>query len=359
MNRTKTIKFILIPALIFILVASTVILGLISNGFTDWDKFKTAHISQPPIIDGSGVTDGNGNEITGEGTHPMPSKMMFSAPSMMSSASNGVTLSATIKPISASNKAVDWTVAWVNASASFASGKTVTDYLTITPISDGATTANISCSLAFGEKIKITVTSRDNPDAKAECTVDYAQRLKSVSVNVTYKNRPQANFSVKTNTQSLDLQPILHPQAWYGVYMSSYCENEFIYSYDNAYTVSNSVVSNKIEVKASTELVNALKTQGLSGECTDWLAFNKLAYGDLIFGLGGPSLNNASFLNTTNYNKLLTAFGATASSDFQVRITTAMTYGESVVTTYTCHYSHASAGLAVESVELGDSTLIV
>ena len=49
--------------------------------------------------------------------------------------------------------------------------------MTVTPTSDGALTANVNCLKAFGEQIKVTVTSRVNPEAKAECTLDYARRI--------------------------------------------------------------------------------------------------------------------------------------------------------------------------------------
>ena len=45
------------------------------------------------------------------------------------------------------------------------------------PRATGALIATVNCLKAFGEQIKITVTSRANPLAKAECTLDYARRI--------------------------------------------------------------------------------------------------------------------------------------------------------------------------------------
>lgn len=64
-------------------------------------------------------------------------------------------------------------------SSAWATGKTVTDYVTVTPTSDGALTANVECLQDFGEQIIVTVTSRDNAEATASCTVDYAKRIES------------------------------------------------------------------------------------------------------------------------------------------------------------------------------------
>ena len=89
-------------------------------------------------------------------------------------------LTATITPDNATNKAVDWAVAFIDASSGWASGKTVTDYVTVTPTSDGALTANVECLKDFGAQVRVTVTSRDNTSVKATATVDYTQKLQSV-----------------------------------------------------------------------------------------------------------------------------------------------------------------------------------
>ena len=83
------------------------------------------------------------------------------------------TLTATITPATASNKLVDWDIEWADGYTL----ETVTAYVTVTPTSDGALTANVACLGDFGEQIIIKVTSRQNPDASATCTVDYAPRV--------------------------------------------------------------------------------------------------------------------------------------------------------------------------------------
>ena len=92
-------------------------------------------------------------------------------------AESAYTLTATITPSDAENQEVDWSVEFVEPSSSWASGKSITDYVTVTPTSDGALTATVANLGEFGEQIKVTVTSRDNPEAKAECTVDYVQKI--------------------------------------------------------------------------------------------------------------------------------------------------------------------------------------
>lgn len=92
-------------------------------------------------------------------------------------AETAYTLTATITPADAANKAVDWTIAFKNASSTWATGKTVTDYVTVMPTSEGSLTARVECKAAFGTQIVVTVTSRENRSASATCTADYQQRL--------------------------------------------------------------------------------------------------------------------------------------------------------------------------------------
>ena len=93
-------------------------------------------------------------------------------------AETAYTLTATITPSDASNKAVSWSAAWKNSSSSWANGKSVSDYVSI---SSNGLTATVECLQAFGEQIIITVKSTSNSNASATCTVDYSQKLTSMA----------------------------------------------------------------------------------------------------------------------------------------------------------------------------------
>lgn len=139
---------------------------------------KAKQTEQAAVNEQATVIDGEGNAMVSGKTYAMSQRMVFAATAAEAAAvSDGITLTATVSPKTADNKAVDWAVSFVNPSSSWASGKTVTDYVTVTPTSDGALNATVNCLKAFGEQIKVTVTSRVNPEAKAECTLDYARRI--------------------------------------------------------------------------------------------------------------------------------------------------------------------------------------
>ena len=172
---TEIKKRILSNVMCLILGAGIGVGGYALKGRITEPELPRIELEAPPVLGGA---------LLGESTE-QGVKLMSQELTREEYAANGVTplaesaymLTATIEPENASNKAVDWSVEFVDPSSSWASGKSVTDYVTVTPTSDGALTATVANLGEFGEQIKVTVTSRDNPEAKAECTVDYVQKI--------------------------------------------------------------------------------------------------------------------------------------------------------------------------------------
>lgn len=105
-------------------------------------------------------------------------------------AGNSQTLTATITPADAVNKELDWSIAWKNSSSAWATGKSISDYLVLTPTSDGALTATVTCKKDFGEQAIITCKVRTDDTLTATCTVDYKKRVLGMdfSVKITFSN---------------------------------------------------------------------------------------------------------------------------------------------------------------------------
>lgn len=157
------------------------------------------------------VTDENGNDISGEKYYAMPAKMSFTSATYAdesgNEASNAVTANiiATITPNNAANKKVDWSAAFKNPESEWASGKTLSEYIGITPAADGSLMASVTCYQAFGEQVILTVTSRENAEATASCTIDYKQQLVSYELSVTQEGKtPSVNNAKKTGTLYAD-----------------------------------------------------------------------------------------------------------------------------------------------------------
>lgn len=123
----------------------------------------------------------DGLVLTTNNSNTSKIRLMSARAASLNESDNTFTLTAVISPSNALNKDVDWTVSWADAESVWANGKTATDYVTATPTSDGALTATITCIKAFGAKIRITVTSRENSMYSAECICDYQRKITGFS----------------------------------------------------------------------------------------------------------------------------------------------------------------------------------
>lgn len=86
-------------------------------------------------------------------------------------------LYATVTPTYAVDAVLDWTIGFVDPESEWAAGKTVTDYVTVTPTSDGGLGATVTCYGAFSEQIYVKASVRTNAEIYAVCTVDYLKRI--------------------------------------------------------------------------------------------------------------------------------------------------------------------------------------
>ncbi len=93
--------------------------------------------------------------------------MSYGVSTVSADASVSKTLVATVLPATAENKLVDWSVSWAEENSA-----PVTDYVTVTPASNGSTTATVTCKKAFTGNIVVTVTTRES-GYTADCIVTF------------------------------------------------------------------------------------------------------------------------------------------------------------------------------------------
>ena len=195
-KRSDTVKWVL-TLFAFILVG--VMLAGIILGWFDKKEEPPAGEEQQQTEDGGMVV----GEAEGSSIRVMSAKVSpanYEEYGISPMAESAQRLTATIMPANATNQEVDWAVVWVNPSSSWANGKTVTDYVTVTPTSDGALTANVECLQAFGEQVKVTCTSRQNPEASASSKVDYIKRIISGTMNYLGDKTGSVNFTSEGST---------------------------------------------------------------------------------------------------------------------------------------------------------------
>ena len=180
-----------IKTIVVLLLISVVAgLGWMTFGFREWDPEvwtgEFDKIGQSEKSEEQPVVDGDGNELDSDGVNPLPTSMTFSSALNLAGEATSVTVTAIIRPLEAINKQVDWSVEWKNASSAWATGKNVTDYVTVTPKSDGAATATIACKQSFSEQIILTCSSRYAPDTKDTATIDYMKKVTGFVIEAEY-----------------------------------------------------------------------------------------------------------------------------------------------------------------------------
>lgn len=169
-KRSDTVKWVL-TLISFILVG--VMLAGIILGWFEKDDAEEEQAGAPAYSFIVGNSEGNRMTLT----------------SVRNNAVTGesVTITATVEPDNeAENTGVDWTAAWKNAESVWASGKSVSDYVTLTPggedyaASKSVTLENLQ---PFAEQIVVKATARDDPGITATCTADYAQKPVNFSLS--------------------------------------------------------------------------------------------------------------------------------------------------------------------------------
>lgn len=188
-KRSDTIKWVL-TLLAFILVG-VMLAGIICGWFDKKDEpAEEEQTEQEGGMEITGGTSANGISLMSASIVAAD----YEAYGVSALAESAQIVTASITPSDALNKEVDWSVAWKNPSSAWAKGKDVTDYVTITPTSDGALTATVECIEAFGEQVLVTATSRDNPSAKGSCTADYMQRYLGTETSLSFNNAQYAQL---------------------------------------------------------------------------------------------------------------------------------------------------------------------
>lgn len=173
-KKSDTVKWIL--TLIAFILVGVMLIGIILGWF---DRKADKQESDVQAQASGGLT-----------VSPMSGKTMKLSATALSSEGAAVesetsyTLSATIIPDIATNQNVDWDIAYVNPDSAWAAENSIADFVTVTPVSDGAKTATVQCMAPFGEQMLITAKSRENQNIAATCTVDYVQKVQSVTLAI-------------------------------------------------------------------------------------------------------------------------------------------------------------------------------
>lgn len=309
-KKSKVLNGILGGILALVIAGGVAAVGVFSNGFKDWNKFKKDDTKQEQPMSPS--EDSGGSDITAEasnGIRLMSMKlapMQYAAYGVAANAESAYTVTATVYPEDAANKLLDWTVSFKNASSTWASGKKVTDYVTVTPSSDGALTAVVQNIAAFGEQVVVKVTSRDNTSAYATLNVEYLQR--TTGYTLTLDGKTYATTGTKANAVKPTFAASQSAAAKVTVNKSS------------VYTRANTDKAEYFTIKPTAAFKTAITNAGLSATALKEYSGNASA---TLSGWFDSTWGTALYANNTQRNKLISAIKGFSGNAYEIVIYTA------------------------------------
>ena len=309
-KKSKVLNGILGGILALVIAGGVAAVGVFSNGFKDWNKFKKDDTKQEQPMSPS--EDSGGSDITAEasnGIRLMSMKlapMQYAAYGVAANAESAYTVTATVYPEDAANKLLDWTVSFKNASSTWASGKKVTDYVTVTPSSDGAMTAVVQNIAAFGEQVVVKVTSRDNTAAYATLNVEYLQR--TTGYTLTLDGKTYATTGTKANAAKPTFAASQSAAAKVTVNKSS------------VYTRANTDKAEYFTIKPTAAFKTAITNAGLSATALKEYSGNASA---TLSGWFDSTWGTALYANNTQRNKLISAIKGFSGNAYEIAIYTA------------------------------------
>lgn len=352
-------------------LALVLVAGIIT-GVVFWQKgnivfnpVKQEQTEEKPEDNGGAVV----GESTGNGVKLMTAKIAkedYAANGISPLAETAYTLTATITPSNATIQDVDWSVSFVNNSSAWATGKTVTDYVTVTPTEDGALTANVECLQAFGEQIKVTVTSREISSVKADCTVDYRQKFQSLTgyISLDTASGKKVEFSDTLDTRRTIAFPLADNSQ--KEYLSTHTGEISITPIgSDVYTLPMEYEITKVEMKLATNQArgwveypaNFTTSHGELSELAGVTYEGGTCTGKMqeFMGVADYSNGNVSSARANLYSYLGGGNDSDRYSEFVVHYNF---NGEEKTFSFGLIYDRSTLGVAVSGVDLSDSNII-
>ena len=199
-SKGKWISRICGALLVLALIVCTVLIGILTDGYTHWK----ADVPSSEMLQSN-----DEDEFYGYGTAKVQAVSLSMNAAAVTAANGSVskTLTAYVYPEDTKNKAVDWTIEWLDTKET----RDISDYLTLVPDSDGSATAQLTCLQAFDGEALVTVTSREGAFFDT-CRVLFVGNPSSVNVSCDALSLKSGSFGTyyeigAGNSYTFDITP--------------------------------------------------------------------------------------------------------------------------------------------------------
>ena len=358
--KSDKVKWVL--TLVAFIIVAVMLAGIICG----WFEKKEETEEQPAeIVADGGMVVGNAQ---GSGVALMSTKIMsaeYEDYGVNALADTAYTLTATIEPSDATNKAVTYS------------------YVTVRQESEGSLKATVTCLKAFGEQVIITCTVDDNLDLKATCTVDYLRKPLGANLNIAVtgalSGSEEWSFNYATQNASVDFPLLKNVSSFNQDWVFGWCNvsasggtgtcgnYDFSEVYSDTYTIDNSVSSmTSWDVCITQEYYDVLDSLGFSLTCQPEEYIGQvgkdggLSVGNLIYNFWATG----TFSTYQEYVDLRTALKSLAGKTmFRIRYYFVSTADDDLESGYTQVYnvsfsSSSFANILADGVSLDNSSII-
>lgn len=199
-SKGKWISRVCGALLVLALIVCTVLIGILTDGYTHWK----ADVPSSEMLQSN-----DEDEFYGYGTAKVQAVSLSMNAAAVTAANGSVskTLTAYVYPEDAKNKAVDWTIEWLDTEET----RDISDYLTLVPDSDGSATAQLTCLQTFDGEALVTVTSREGAFFDT-CRVLFVGNPSSVNVSCDALSLKSGSFGTyyeigAGNSYTFDITP--------------------------------------------------------------------------------------------------------------------------------------------------------
>ena len=166
-TKSTVILWWICTILAILLFASVAIMAMeYATPYKPSNGFKRKEEASAPVESGFsiGSVENNGIKLTSAKI----AEADYAANGISPQAESAYKLTATIEPVSADDRRVEWSVTCTDESIE------TEEYVSLTA---NGLTATVACLKDFDRQMTVTVKSLDNPSATASCTLDYVERL--------------------------------------------------------------------------------------------------------------------------------------------------------------------------------------